>query len=97
MTCAGVSGVSESRATERMQRTHVLQEDLEDTAGLLIDETRDTLDTTTTSETADSLETSNTEYGGGNISLVTFHLVAYGDEGLTGLVIPWMLSRRILR
>ena len=97
MTCAGGSVVSESRATERMQRTHVLQEDLEDTAGLLIDETRDTLDTTTTSETADSLETSNTEYGGGNISLVTFHLVAYGDEGLTGLVIPWMLSRRILR
>ena len=32
----------------------VLKEDLEDTTGLLVDETGDTLDTTTTSETADS-------------------------------------------
>jgi hypothetical protein len=32
---------------------NVLEEDLEDTAGLFVDETRDTLDTTTTSETAD--------------------------------------------
>ena len=32
----------------------VLEEDLEDTASLFIDQTRDTLDTTTTSETADS-------------------------------------------
>ena len=31
----------------------VLKEDLEDTAGLLIDQARDTLDTTTTSQTAD--------------------------------------------
>ena len=31
----------------------VLKEDLEHTTGLLVDETRDTLDTTTTSETAD--------------------------------------------
>ena len=31
----------------------VLKEDLEHTAGLLVDETRDTLDTTTTSETTD--------------------------------------------
>jgi hypothetical protein len=31
----------------------VLEEDLEDTAGLLVDEARDTLDTTTTSETTD--------------------------------------------
>ena len=30
----------------------VLKEDLEDTPGLLIDEARDTLDSTTTSETA---------------------------------------------
>ena len=30
----------------------VLKEDLEDTPGLLVDEARDTLDTTTTSETA---------------------------------------------
>ena len=32
----------------------VLKEDLEDTPGLLVDEARDTLDTTTTSETANS-------------------------------------------
>ena len=32
----------------------VLEEDLEDGAGLLVDEARDALDTTTTSETADS-------------------------------------------
>ena len=32
---------------------HVLKEGLEDTAGLLVDETRDTLDTTTTSEATD--------------------------------------------
>jgi hypothetical protein len=32
----------------------VLKEDLQDTTGFLIDETRDTLDTTTTSETTDS-------------------------------------------
>ena len=33
---------------------HVLKENLEDTAGLLVDEARDTLDTTTASQTADS-------------------------------------------
>ena len=32
---------------------HVLKEHLEDTAGLLVDEARDTLDTTTASQTAD--------------------------------------------
>jgi hypothetical protein len=32
----------------------VLEEDLEDTAGFFIDETRDTLDTTTASETTNS-------------------------------------------
>jgi len=34
--------------------THVLKEDLENTTSLLVDETGDTLDTTTTSETTDS-------------------------------------------
>ena len=34
--------------------TYVLQEDLQDTTGLFIDQTRDTLDTATTSETTDS-------------------------------------------
>ena len=32
---------------------NVLQEDLQDTSGLLVDEARDTLDTSTTSQTAD--------------------------------------------
>ena len=36
--------------------TYVLEEDLEDTTGLLVDEARDTLDTATTSETTDSLQ-----------------------------------------
>ena len=34
----------------------VLQEDFEDTAGLLVDKTRDTLHTATTSETTDGLK-----------------------------------------
>jgi hypothetical protein len=33
---------------------HVFQEDFEDTTGFFVDETRDTLDTTTTSETTNS-------------------------------------------
>ncbi len=33
---------------------HVLEKHLEDTASLFVDETRDTLDTTTTCETTDS-------------------------------------------
>ena len=37
-----------------MVKTYVLQEDLEDTTSLLVDETRDTLYTTTTSEAANS-------------------------------------------
>jgi hypothetical protein len=45
---AGVLGVGD-RVTD-----DVLKEDLEHTAGLFVDETGDALDTTTTSETADS-------------------------------------------
>ena len=37
----------------RVKRTNVLEEDLENTTGLFVDETRDTLHTATTSETAD--------------------------------------------
>ena len=44
---AGVLGVGHGVAD------HVLEEDLEDRAGLLVDEARDTLHTTTASETAD--------------------------------------------
>ena len=42
---------SGGRAGRRV--THVLEEDLQDTTGLLVDEARDTLHTTTTCETAD--------------------------------------------
>lgn len=38
----------------RSKQTHVLQEDLQDTSGLLVDEARDTLDASTASQTADS-------------------------------------------
>ena len=44
-----------ARPGASLRDTHVLEEDLEDTTGLFIDETRDTLHTTTTSETTDSL------------------------------------------
>ena len=44
---AGVLGVGDGITDD------VLKENLEDTASLFIDEARDTLDTTTTSETAD--------------------------------------------
>jgi hypothetical protein len=41
------------RPGEAGTAAHVLKEDLENTAGLLVDETRDTLHTATTSETTD--------------------------------------------
>ena len=44
----GVLGVGDSVTDD------VLKEDLEDTSGLLVDEARDTLDTTAASQTADS-------------------------------------------
>ena len=44
----GVLGVSDGITDD------VLQENLEDTTGLFVDEARDTLDTTTTSQTTDS-------------------------------------------
>ena len=45
---AGVLGVSDGITND------VLKEDLEDSTGFFVNESRDTLDTTTTSETADS-------------------------------------------
>lgn len=41
-----------------MNETYVLQEDLENTTSLLIDETGDTFHTTTTGETTDGLQIS---------------------------------------
>lgn len=43
-----------SIATCQTNYTHIFEEDFENTTGLLIDETRNTLDTTTTGKTADS-------------------------------------------
>jgi hypothetical protein len=40
-------------ARQSNRRTHIFEESLEDTTCLFVDETRDTLDTTTTSEAAD--------------------------------------------
>jgi hypothetical protein len=37
----------------RVDATHVLEEDLENTTGLLVDETGDTLDTTSAGQTTD--------------------------------------------
>jgi hypothetical protein len=36
--------------------THILKENLQDTTSLLVDEARDTLDTSTTGKTTDSLK-----------------------------------------
>ena len=67
-------------------KTYGFKEDLEDTTGLFVDEAGDTLDTTTASKTTDSLQM--TVSSARNVEL---------SVRLTGLVIPWMLSRRILR
>ena len=67
----------------------ILKEDLEDTTRLLVDETRDTFDTTTAGKTTDSLLI-DTRYA---------MRLSQGSRATerTGLVIPWMLSRKILR
>ena len=73
---AGVFSVGD-RVTD-----HVLQENLEDTAGLLVDEARDALDTTTACKTADGRL-------GDALDVVTQHLaVALGaslSESFTSL------------
>ncbi len=66
---------------------NVLQEDFEDATGLLVDEARDTFHTTTTSETTNGLYGYHMRGG----------LVEEDCIVLTGFVIPWMLSRKILR
>lgn len=48
-------GVSKGYLDSEQGYTYVLEEDLENTAGLLVDEAGNTLHTTTASETADSL------------------------------------------
>jgi hypothetical protein len=45
-------GISKQVLSTKRSPTHVFEEDLEDTTGLFVDETRDTLHTTTTSEAA---------------------------------------------
>lgn len=44
--------VSNQFGAKKAKGTNILKEDLENTPGLLVDETRDTLDTATTSEAA---------------------------------------------
>ena len=71
-----------------MVRAHIFQECFENTAGLLIDETRDTLHTPTTSEAANCLRgwfaESSRETG-------------KNSNKRTGFVIPWIFSRKIMR
>jgi len=79
----------------------VLEEDLEDTTSLFVDETGDTLDTTTTSETTNS-RLGNTCIG----EIYEYKCSASRDVNASSRPItasrnpshsPWMLSRRILR
>ena len=88
--------VTESRMTwgRRIRRgkktqvgaTHILEEDLENTTGLLVDEARDTLDTTSAGKTTDS--------GLGDTWTHRGQEKAYRNAQVHT---PWMLSRRILR
>ena len=67
----------------------VLKEDFENTTSLLIDKAGDTLHTTTTSKTADSLRANARR---------TMRMRSWRRHAIrTGLVMPWMLSRKILR
>jgi len=52
MTCKGT--VSDNGKGTNKEKTNVFKEDLENTTRLFVDETRDTLDTTTTGETTNS-------------------------------------------
>lgn len=70
--------------------TYVLEEDLEHATSLLVDQARDTLDTATTGETADGLQQRAR-------SAPAATPLNPSTRQRTGLVIPWMLSRRILR
>ena len=75
----------EQEARQLCRSTHVLEEDLEDTTGLLVDETGDTLDTATAGKTTDSGlgDTCEQDEERPNAALKGYS--------------PWMLSRRILR
>ena len=92
--------VLRSGAVERRvggdRATHVLEEDLEDTTSLLVDEARDTLHTATTGETTDSLWSLTTKSLVSSLPHCPWDVEVQGRQR-TGLVIPWMLSRRILR
>jgi len=52
MTCKGT--VSDNGKGTNKEKTNVFKEDLENTTRLFVDETRNTLDTTTTGETTNS-------------------------------------------
>ena len=71
----------------RKEETNRFEEDLEDTTGLFVDETGDTLDTATTGKTTDS--------GLGDTCIELRNKVLMRRKRMKD--IPWMLSRRILR
>jgi hypothetical protein len=71
-----------------MVRAHIFQESFENTAGVLIDETRDTLHTPTTSEAANCLRRWFAESRRGS---------GKNENKRTGFVIPWILSRKVMR
>ena len=86
----------------------VLEEDLEDTAGLLVDEAGDALHTATTSQTADGgllQESRGREVGGGCEARARVHggMKAQSPSppappsSALLTVMPWMLSRNTLR
>ena len=66
----------------------VLEEDLENTTSLFVDETRNTLDTTTTSETTDSLRGPRRREIGEELSIEIGYSGTMKGDRLTGLVIP---------
>ena len=79
---AGVLGVGD-RVTD-----HVLQENLEDTAGLLVDEARDALDTTTACKTADGRL-------GDALDVVTQHLAVALGASLSESLSSFSTSRHV--
>ena len=68
---------------------HVLKENLEDTTGLLIDQARDTLDTTTASKTADGGL-------GDTLDVITKHLAMTLGAALSETLASFTTSRHVV-
>ncbi len=78
----GVLGVGDRVTDDR------LEERLEDSTGLLVDQARDTLDTTTTSQSTNS---------GLSDSFTSLCVRVHSSNTIGNGRIPWMLSRKIFR